>query len=190
MHYCSFLSKYLLLLLATVCGRWDLTASEVLSLCIAKPSIIHLFSTVTSIFKWRCTVERAYVPTGKKQLLVPLTCVLNFALIMAVWFLPPLSTCLWSAQSTLYLVQHSSYNLRRRSREGGKSPSISGNRRLYWKSMPFPCIYHCHSCSAYFWYSPCIVSSDCHVIKSLLITRAYFYAEISIRSLLQRPPDQ
>lgn len=41
-----------------------------------------------------------------------------------------------------------------------------------------------------FWYSPCIVNGDCHVIKSLLITRAYFYAEISIRSLPRRRPDQ
>lgn len=39
----------------------------------------------------------------------------------------------------------------------------------------------------FFWYSPCIVNGDCHVIKSLLITRACFYAEISIRSLLQDP---
>lgn len=108
------------------------------------------------------------------------------------WLLSPSIFCLpmvGSFQSE-YLQPHSSYNLRRRAGRGVKSPSSSGNRRLYWKSMPFPCIYHCHSCSAYFWYSPCIVSSDCHVIKSLLITRAYFYAEISIRSLLQRPPDQ
>lgn len=39
----------------------------------------------------------------------------------------------------------------------------------------------------FFWYSPCIVNGDCHVIKSLLITGVCFYAEISIRSLLQDP---
>lgn len=39
----------------------------------------------------------------------------------------------------------------------------------------------------FFWYSPRIVNCDCHVIKSPLITRVCFYAEISVGSLLQDP---
>lgn len=38
-----------------------------------------------------------------------------------------------------------------------------------------------------FWYSPCIVKGDCQVIKSLLITRVCFYAEISIGSGCRAP---
>lgn len=171
------------------------TASKSLRPCTAKPCIIHLLSTATFqrrgknlIFKWRCAVERAYVPTDKKRLLVSGTCVLNYGCLIS-----PSTFCL-PVVGSLHRVSiwrlTAATTLEEGVGKGVKPSSISGNRWLYWKSMPLPCIYHCHSCSAYFWYSPCIVSSDCHVIKSLLITRAYFYAEISIRSLLQRPPDQ
>lgn len=46
------------------------------------------------------------------------------------------------------------------------------------------------ACVQILWWRQCIVNSDCHLIKSWLVTRDAFYAEISIGSLLKRSQDQ
>jgi len=122
-------------ILATVCGRWDLTASEVPSLCIANPCIIHLLSTATAQSKYHHFQVEMH--SGKSICSYRQKKTVSFIDFCAKfcfdhgWLISPSTFCLpvvgslhrvsiWSRSAATTLEE-----------EGGKSPSVSGNRRLY-----------------------------------------------------------